>query len=103
MTFPPMGNSDHFVVSVLIDFSSNSKWDGPFHQIAYDYSYADWANFYDHLSDVPWEHIFKAGASAAASEFSNGFRLEVIYISLIVSIRSSFTHLHDFQHFVLLA
>ena len=54
MTFPPMGNSDHVVVSVLIDFSSNSKWDGPFHHIAYDYSHADWANFCDHLSDVPW-------------------------------------------------
>ena len=29
MAFPPLGNSDHVVVSVSIDFSSNSQWDMP--------------------------------------------------------------------------
>ena len=28
MAFPPLGVSDHAVVSVSIDFLSNSKWDG---------------------------------------------------------------------------
>ena len=42
MAFPPLGNSDHVVVLVSIDFSSNSKPDAPFHRIAYDYSRADW-------------------------------------------------------------
>ena len=42
MTFPLLGNSDHAVVSVSIDFPSNSQQDGPFHRIAYDYSCADW-------------------------------------------------------------
>ena len=37
-----LGNSDHFVVSVSINFSINSKWDAPFHRIASDYSCADW-------------------------------------------------------------
>ena len=55
MVFPPLGNSDHVVVSVAIDFPSNSQRDAPFHRIAYD--------------DVPWEDIFKLSASAAASEF----------------------------------
>ena len=41
MAFPPLGNSDHVVVSVAIDFPSNSKRDAPFHRIAYDYSRAD--------------------------------------------------------------
>ena len=41
----------------------------PFHRIAYDYSCADWDCLCDHLRDVPWEDIFKLGASAAASEF----------------------------------
>ena len=41
MAFPPFGNSDHIVVSVSIDFPSNSQWDAPFHCIAYDYSRAD--------------------------------------------------------------
>ena len=30
MAFPPMRNSDHAFVSVLLIFLSNSKWDGPF-------------------------------------------------------------------------
>ena len=39
--FPPLGNSDHVVVSVSIDFPSYSQQDAPFHRIAYDYSLAD--------------------------------------------------------------
>ena len=36
MAFPPLGNSDHVVVSVSIDFPSNSQRDAPFHCTAYD-------------------------------------------------------------------
>ena len=42
MAFPPLGNSDHVVVSVSINFPINSKWDALFHGIAYDYSCANW-------------------------------------------------------------
>ena len=66
--FPPLGKSDHVVVSVSIDFPSYSQRDAPFHHIAYDYSRADWDGLRDHLRDVPWEDIFKLSASAA-SEF----------------------------------
>ena len=45
MTFPPLGNSDHVVVSVSIDFPSCSQWDARFHRIAYDYSHADLRQF----------------------------------------------------------
>ena len=70
VAFPPLGNSDHVIVSVCIDFPSNSFiTDAPFHRIADDYSRADWDDIHDHLRDVPWEDIFKLGASAAASEF----------------------------------
>ena len=69
MAFPPLGNSDHVVVSVSIDFPSNSQWDAPFHRIAYDYSCTDWDGLHDHLRDVPWEDIFKLSASAAVSDF----------------------------------
>ena len=69
MAFPPLGSSDHVVVSVSIDFPSNSQQDVLFHQIAYDYSCADWDGLRDHLRDVPWEDIFKLSASTAASEF----------------------------------
>ena len=65
MAFPPLGNSDHVIVSVSIDFPSNSQRDVPFHHTAYDYSRADWVGLRDHLKDVPWEVIFKLTAYAA--------------------------------------
>ena len=49
MAFPPLRNSDHFVVSVFIDFPTNSQRNSPFHRIAYDYSRADWDGLRDHL------------------------------------------------------
>ena len=67
MAFPPLGNSDHVVVSVSIDFPINSKQDTLFHLVAYDYSGADCDGLRDHLRDVPWEDIFKLSASPAAS------------------------------------
>ena len=38
MAFSPLGNSDHVLVSVSIDFPTNSQQDAQFHRIAYDYS-----------------------------------------------------------------
>ena len=63
VVIPPLGNSDHVVVSVSIDFPSYSKWNAPFHHIAYDYSCADWDGLCDHLRDVPRADIFKLSAS----------------------------------------
>ena len=53
-----MGNSDHVVVSVSIDFPSNLQWDTLFHRIVYDYSRAEWDGLCDHLRDVPWKDIY---------------------------------------------
>ena len=69
MAFSPLGNSDHVVVSVSIDFPINSKQDTPFHHVAYDYPRADRDGLRDHLRDVPWKDIFKLSVSAAACEF----------------------------------
>ena len=70
MAFPPLGNSNYLVVSVSIDFPSNSKRDAPFHLIAYDYSRADRrGGLPDHLRNVPCENVFKLSTSFAASEF----------------------------------
>ena len=66
MAFPPLGNSDHVVVSA---------------SVAYDYSLADWDGLRDHLRDVPWEYIFKLRASATASEFCEWVQIEIdVYI-----------------------
>ena len=81
MAFPPLGNSDHVIVSVSKDFPKNSKQDTLFHQVAYDYSRADWDGLHDHFRDVPWEDIFKLSASAAASEFCEGVWIGIdVYI-----------------------
>ena len=101
MAFPPLGNSNH-VVSVSIDFPSNSQWDALFHYIAYDYSRADWYGLCDHLRDVPWEDIFKLGASLLLLNFVIGFRFALVDISLVEKIRSRLIHLHAFQLLVLL-
>ena len=69
MAFPLLENSDHVVVSVSIDFPSNSQRDAPFHRIAYGYFRADWDCLCDYLRYVPWEDIFKLSTSTAASEF----------------------------------
>ena len=69
MAFPPLGNSDHVVASVSIDFPSNSQRDALFHGIVYDYFCADWDGLCDHLRDVPWPDIFKLDNSAVAGEF----------------------------------
>ena len=52
MVSPPLGNFCHVVVSVSIDFPSNSQQDAPFHCIAYDYSRADWDGLCGHLRDL---------------------------------------------------
>ena len=69
MTSLPLGNSDHVVVSVSIDFPSNSQWDAPFHRIAYGYSRAYWNGLRVNLRGFSWEDIFKLGDSTAASDF----------------------------------
>ena len=102
MAFLPLANSDHVVVSISIDFPINSKQDTLFHCMAYDYSHGDLDGLHDHLRDVPREDIFKLSASVAANEFLSVFRLELMYISLIISIRSNLHHIHGFQQLVLL-
>ena len=89
--FPPLGNSDHVVVSVFIDFLSYSQWDAPFHCIAYGFSHADWDGLQDHLRDALWEDIFNSVLLLLLGNFVSGFSL-----SLIITIRSSLFHLHGF-------
>ena len=93
MAFPLLGNSDHVVVSVSIDFPSNSQQDVPLHCIAYEYSRANWDG---HLRNVPGEDIFKLGAYAAASEFCEWVQAGIDEYVLHKCIISSLTNLHGF-------
>ena len=81
MAFPPLGNSDHVVVSVSIDFPINSKRDTQFHHVPYDYSHADWGGLCDHLRNVPWEDKFEPNASIATREFCQWVQVGIdVYI-----------------------
>ena len=102
MAFPPLGNSDHVVVSVSIDFPSNSQQDALFHCIAYDYSRTDWDGLCDHLRDVPWRICLNLMLLLLLVYFVGRFWLELMYMSLIENIRSGLTHLHGFQLLLLL-
>ena len=92
----PLGNSDHVVATVSNDFSSNSKGDTSFHRIDNDYSHADWDVLSDQLRDV------NSVLLSLQVNFASGFRLELMYISLIVNIRLNPTYLRGFQLLVLL-
>ena len=76
-----LGNHDHVLVLVSIDFPSNSKVDAPFPHAAYDYFRAGCGDLHDHLKDVSWKDIFKFGTSAAGTEFVSGSRFEMIYVT----------------------
>ena len=49
--FLPLGNSDHVVISVSIDFPSYSLQDALSHCIAYNYSCAGLDDLHDHLRE----------------------------------------------------
>ena len=95
MAFSPLGNSDHVVVSVFVDFLSDPKQDVPFQCIDYDYYCADWDDY------IIWEmfhvRISLNSVLLLLVNFVCGFKLKLMYISLIINIRSNFTHLHGFQ------
>ena len=85
----------------LTYFPSNSQRDAAFRRLAYVNSRTDWDGLRGHLRDVSWEDIFKIGASAA-SEFCEWVQVGINVYILIENIRSSLTHLHDFQLLLLL-
>ena len=83
---PPLGNSDHVVVSVSIDFLSYSQQNSLFHCIAYGYSCGDWDGLCNHFRDLSWEDNSKLVLLLVPVNFVSGFKLELMYISLIESI-----------------
>ena len=70
-----MENSDHVAFSVPINFPTNSKKDAPFHSKAYDYTLVDLDGLCDYLRYIPWEYIFKLGASTTSVEFCTQVQL----------------------------
>ena len=79
MTFPRLGNSDHVVVLVSIDFPTNSGC--PVSSDSLCYSCADWNGLCHHLRDVPWKDIVKPKASTATNEFCKSVQVGInVYV-----------------------
>ena len=88
LSFSPLGNSDHAVVSVSSDFTINSK--ATILVLIVMVFVIIWEMFHGRIS---WHSVFLL----LIVNFVSSFRLELMYISLIRSIRSRLTHLPDFQ------
>ena len=85
MAFPPLGNSDHVVVPVSIDFPSNSQWGCPSSLASLTIFVLIGAVFM-----IIWE-MFHGRISLdlvlllLLVNFASGFRLELMHISLTES------------------
>ena len=83
MAFPPLGNSDHVVVPVSIDFPINLKLDALFHGIIYDYSdaYCLCLLFFKITGEMFYGKIsLNSVFLLLLVNFVNGFRLKLMYI-----------------------
>ena len=87
MAFPPLGNSDHVLVTVSIDFPINSKQD--VHFIVWPMTILVLIGMvFTIISEMFRERIsLNSVVLLLLVNFVSGFRLELMYISLIVSIK----------------
>ena len=84
-----------------LTFLQTRKWI-PLFITQLNYSRTDRDGLHDHLREVSWEDIFNLVFQLLLLNFVSGSLFESMYLSLIVNIRSSLTHLHSFQLLVLL-
>ena len=103
MACSPLGNSDHVVVSVFIDFPLNPQRHAPYHRIAYDYSGADWDSLRDNLRMFYGRISLNSVLLLLLVNFVSGPGWNRCIYPLIVSVRSSLSHFHGFKLLVLLS
>ena len=100
MAFPPLGNSD-VVVTVSIDFPTNSQRDA-LHRFIVSLMTILVLIGTVFVITFHGRITLNSVLLLLLRNFLRWFMLELIYVSLIESIRSSLTHLHGFQLLVLL-
>ena len=103
VAFSPLGDSDHVVVSVFIDFPLNPQRHAPYHRIAYDYSGADWDSLRDNLRMFYGRISLNSVLLLLLVNFVSGPGWNRCKYPLIVSVRSSLSHFHGFKLLVLLS
>ena len=74
---PPLGKSDHMVVSAGVKFVVKSTDEHPYNRTVYSYIKADWDGLRDHLRDVPCLDIFKYDATYAAKEITEWVKISI--------------------------
>ena len=97
VAFHPLGNSDHVVVSVSNDFLSNSKWIPRFIVQPLTFLMLTGMVFLIFRKMLHGRISLNSVLLLLLVNLVSGFRLELMYISIIVNIGSSFTHSHDFK------
>ena len=73
----PLGNSDHSVVNVAIDFNSSLTHDPPIHRQLFSYHRGDWDNFRDLIRDIPLDYIFSLDADNCAKEITSWLQVGI--------------------------
>ena len=76
-TSGPLGNSDHSVVNVAIDFNTFSSRDPPIHRKLFSYHRGDWDNFRDLIRDLPLDYIFHLDTEKCAEEISSWLQVGI--------------------------
>ena len=101
VAFPPLENSGMLWSHFPFTFLQTQKG-CPFlsHNLLLSLCWLD--GLHDRLRDVPLEDILNSVLLVLVLNFGKRSRLELMYISLMVNIRSSLIHLHGFQLLVLL-
>ena len=91
---PSLRSLSYIVISVSLEFLSNSKGDAPFHSTVFDHSRTGWVGLNDHLRDVLWEITLNWVLLLLPLNFLSGSRLEMMFIFLIVNIdQASFIYI----------
>ena len=63
---PPLGTSDHVVITAEVSLNSPSSRKSPIHRTLYSFERGDWDSFRNFLQDVPWNDVFKLKAEKCA-------------------------------------
>ena len=73
---PPLGSSDHLVISIDIDFMVRSTNEHPYYCNVYSFNNAGWDGFRDYR-DVPWLDIFGHNVNQAGKKISDWIQIGI--------------------------
>ena len=72
----PFSTSDHYSISLNLNFTNNNFIDGSFKHVRYNFDSVDWNVVNSHLANIDWHSIFST--CVCIEDFNNSF-YKVIY------------------------